>query len=105
MSSVTTKCTMATKEVTMNGTTWVKVLDGHNDRHYLSFQNDKDSKKVEIGFGTDTVAPTGQGFQIKGSSTAGDPEVYFEFSVTPVNAVWAKSESGATHKLFVMYDD
>lgn len=105
MSSMTSKCTMATKEVTMNGTTWVKVLDEHSDRHYLAFQNDKDSKYVEIGFGTNDTAPTGQGFQIKGSSTEGDPEVFFEFSTCPVNAVWAKSESGASHKLFVMYDD
>ena len=105
MSRVTSKCTMAIKEVTMNGTTWVKVLDEHSDRHFLAFQNDRDSKYCEIAFGTNTTAPTGNGFKVKGSSTAGDPEVYYEFAVTPINAVWARSESGASHKVTVIYDD
>ena len=93
------------KEVTLNGTTWVKALDQNLDRHYLAFQNDKANNIVEVGFGTDSAAPTGQGFNIKGSATKGNKDNFFEFGVCPVNAVYVKSVAGATHKVLVMYDD
>ena len=93
------------KTVTLTGGNWGKLVDEDHTRTYLMIQNNADSHQITVGFGTNTTAPT-TGFVIDGaSSNHKSHEVTFEFSVAPINAVWAKAEDTHDHPVHVVYDD
>ena len=83
---------------------WVKILDTNPSRMYLCIQNDHDNHYITIGFSDDTTAPTA-GLNLAGSAQAGDLAATWEFSVAPINAVWAKVNDAHTHDIEVIYDD
>ena len=91
--------------VTLTGGNWTKLIDTNVQRTYLMIQNNADSHQIEVGFGTNTTAPT-SGFVIDGAtSNHKSHEVTFQFNVAPINAVWAKAEDVHDHPLHVVYDD
>jgi len=91
--------------VILTGGNWTKLIDEDVNRTYLMIQNDEDSHTVEVGFGTNTVAPT-HGFKIEGATSNNKIlDVTFQFNVAPINAVWARAEDAHDHPLNVVYDD
>ena len=77
---------------TLTGGNWTKLLDTNVQRTYLMIQNSYDSHTIEIGFGTDTVAPT-HGFKLKGAVSGHKRgATTFQFNCAPSNAVWAKAD-------------
>jgi len=96
---------LTSKNVTLPADqSWVKILDDNPSRMYLVIQNDHDTHYITIGFSDNTTAPT-TGLNLKGSSQAGDKDATWEFSVAPINAVWAKVNDNHTHDIEVIYDD
>lgn len=83
---------------------WVKLLDDNPSRMYLVIQNDHDNHAITIGFSNNTTAPT-TGLNLKGSAQVGDKDATWEFSVAPLNAVWAKVNDAHAHDIEVIYDD
>lgn len=83
---------------------WVKILDNNPTRMYLCVQNDHDAHSITVGFSNNTTAPT-TGLKLKGSQQTGDLNSTFEFSVAPINAVWAKVNNNTIHEIEVIYDD
>lgn len=97
--------TLKHKVVTLTGGNWIKLLDTNVQRTYLMIQNQYDAHTIEVGFGTDTVAPT-HGFQIEGASSGNKIlDVTFQFNSAPINAVWAKAEDTHDHPVSVVHDD
>ena len=80
-----------------------RILENVN-RTYVMLQNDHANHPIKVGFATNTVAPT-VGFDIAGSAKEGDIDTKHEFSVAPINAVWAKVLHGQDHLIQVVYDD
>ena len=96
---------LASKNVTLPADqSWVKLLDNNPSRMYLVIQNDHDNHSITIGFSNDTTAPT-SGLNLAGSNTVGDKASTWEFSVAPINAVWAKVNDNHAHDIEVIYDD
>ena len=96
---------LASKSVTLPADqSWVKLLDSNAGRMYLCIQNDHDVHSIAVGFGTNTTEPTSS-FNIKGSNQTGDLSATFEFSVAPINAVWAKVNDAQAHEIEIVYDD
>tara|TARA_R110000803_G_scaffold90658_1_gene158111 strand:- start:217 stop:531 length:315 start_codon:yes stop_codon:yes gene_type:complete len=93
------------EQKTLTGGNWQLVLPTNVNRTYLCIQNNTDAHAIEIGFNTDTVAPT-TGFHLIGSP-AGNATMdsTFEFKVAPINSVWCKSADTHDHLIHVMYDD
>jgi len=90
---------------TLTGGNWTKLLDTNVQRTYLMIQNSYDSHTIEIGFGTDTVAPT-HGIKIEGAVSGHKiSDVTFEFGVAPISAVWAKADDTHPHDIDVVHDD
>ena len=89
------------------GGNWTKILDEDVTRTYLCIQNHHDAHEIEIGFGTNTTAPTtATGFKIEGAVTGNKiGDTTFQFSVAPINAVWAKANDAHDHPIDIMYDD
>jgi hypothetical protein len=103
--TVAANASLKTEQKTLTGGNWTKILDEDHTRTYLMIQNNEDAHQITVGFGTNTVAPT-HGFIIDGaSSNHKTHEVTFEFSVAPINAVWAKAEDAHDHPIDIMYDD
>lgn len=97
--------TLKHEQKTLTGGNWTKILDQNVQRTYLMIQNDHDAHTIEVGFGTDTVAPTG-GFHIEGSVSGNKiKDTQFEFGVAPINAVWAKADDVHDHLIDIIYDD
>jgi hypothetical protein len=71
---------------------------------YLVIQNDHDNHYITIGFSDNNTAPT-TGMNLAGSAQAGDLAATWEFSVAPINAVWAKVNDAHAHDIEVVYDD
>jgi hypothetical protein len=71
---------------------------------YLVIQNDHDNHYITIGFSDNNTAPT-TGMNLAGSAQAGDKAATWEFSVAPINAVWAKVNDAHAHDIEVVYDD
>jgi hypothetical protein len=93
------------EQKTLTGGNWTKILDENVQRTYLMIQNDHDAHTIEVGFGTNTVAPT-IGFHIEGAVSGHKiKDTTFEFSVAPINAVWAKADDAHDHPIDVIYDD
>jgi hypothetical protein len=96
---------LASKNVTLPADqSWVKLLDDNPSRMYLVIQNDHDNHYITIGFSDNNTAPT-TGLNLAGSAQAGDLAATWEFSVAPINAVWAKVNDAHTHDIEVIYDD
>tara|TARA_R100000951_G_C2488914_1_gene133839 strand:- start:140 stop:451 length:312 start_codon:yes stop_codon:yes gene_type:complete len=96
---------LASKNVTLPADqSWVKLLDNNPSRMYLVIQNDHDNHSITVGFSNNTTAPT-TGLNIAGSNTVGDKAATWEFSVAPINAVWAKVNDAQAHGIEVIYDD
>ena len=96
---------LASKNVTLPADqSWVKLLDNNPSRVYLVIQNDHDNHSITVGFSNNTTAPT-TGLNIAGSNTVGDKAATWEFSVAPINAVWAKVNDAHAHGIEVIYDD
>lgn len=96
---------LTSKNVTLPADqSWVKLLDNNSSRMYLVIQNDHDSHAITIGFSNNTTAPT-SGLNLKGSTHEGDKDATWEFSVAPINAVWAKVNDAHSHDIEVIYDD
>ena len=96
---------LASKNVTLpSDQSWVKLLDDNPNRMYLVIQNDHDNHSITIGFSDNTTAPT-SGLNLAGSNTVGDKAATWEFSVAPINAVWAKVNDSHAHDIEVVYDD
>jgi len=97
--------TLKHEQKTLTGGNWTKILDQNVQRTYLMIQNDHDAHTIEVGFGTDTVAPTG-GFHIEGAVSGHKiKDTQFEFGVAPINAVWAKADDLHDHLIDIVYDD
>lgn len=96
---------LASKNVTLPADqSWVKILDDNPSRMYLVIQNDHDNHYITIGFSDNNTAPT-TGMNLAGSAQAGDLAATWEFSVAPINAVWAKVNDTHAHDIEVVYDD
>jgi len=96
---------LTSKNVTLPADqSWVKLLDDNASRMYLVIQNDHDNHAITIGFSNNTTAPT-TGLNLKGSTQVGDKDATWEFSVAPINAVWAKVNDNHAHDIEVIYDD
>ena len=96
---------LASKNVTLPADqSWVKLLDNNPSRMYLLIQNDHDNHYITIGFSDNNTAPT-TGMNLAGSAQAGDLAATWEFSVAPINAVWAKVNDAHAHDIEVIYDD
>ena len=97
--------TLKVEVKTLSGGNWTKLLNTNVQRTYLMIQNSYDAHTIEVGFGTDTVAPT-HGFKIEGA-VAGHkiPDVTFQFGCAPINAVWAKASDTHPHDIDVVHDD
>lgn len=96
---------LASKNVTLPADqSWVKILDDNPSRMYLVIQNDHDNHYITIGFSDNNTAPT-TGLNLAGSAQAGDLAATWEFSVAPINAVWAKVNDTHAHDIEVVYDD
>ena len=96
---------LASKNVTLPADqSWVKLLDDNPSRMYLVIQNDHDNHYITIGFSDNNTAPT-TGMNLAGSAQAGDLAATWEFSVAPINAVWAKVNDAHEHDIEVVYDD
>ena len=96
---------LASKNVTLpSDQSWVKLLDDNPSRMYLVIQNDHDNHSITIGFSNNDTAPT-SGLNLKGSTQEGDKDATWEFSVAPINAVWAKVNDNHAHGIEVIYDD
>jgi len=96
---------LASKNVTLPADqSWVKLLDDNPSRMYLVIQNDHDNHYITIGFSDNNTAPT-TGMNLAGSAQAGDLAATWEFSVAPINAVWAKVNDAHAHDIEVVYDD
>ena len=96
---------LASKNVTLPADqSWVKLLDDNPSRMYLVIQNDHDNHYITIGFSDNNTAPT-SGLNLAGSAQAGDLAATWEFSVAPINAVWAKVNDTHAHDIEVVYDD
>lgn len=96
---------LASKNVTLPADqSWVKILDDNPSRMYLVIQNDHDNHYITIGFSDNNTAPT-TGMNLAGSAQAGDKAATWEFSVAPINAVWAKVNDTHAHDIEVVYDD
>lgn len=96
---------LASKNVTLPADqSWVKILDDNPSRMYLVIQNDHDNHYITIGFSDNNTAPT-TGLNLAGSAQAGDKAATWEFSVAPINAVWAKVNDTHAHDIEVVYDD
>ncbi len=95
------------EQKTLSGGNWTKILDEDHTRTYLAIQNHHDAHEIEIGFGTNTTAPTATtGFKIEGATSGNKVgDTTFEFAVAPINAVWAKAEDVHDHPIDIMYDD
>ena len=103
--TVAHNASLACKTVNLPATqAWVKLLDEDHTRTYLLIQNDHDIHSIAVGFGTNTTEPTSS-FNIKGSTQTGDLAATFEFSVAPINAVWAKVNDAQAHEIEIVYDD
>lgn len=91
----------------LTGGNWTKILDEDVTRTYLAIQNHHDAHEIEVGFGTNTTAPTSAtGFKIEGAVTGNKiGDTTFEFGVAPINAVWAKANDAHDHLIDIMYDD
>jgi hypothetical protein len=97
--------TLKHEQKTLTGGNWTKLLDQNVQRTYLLIQNDHDAHSIEVGFGTDTVAPT-VGFHIEGAVSGHKiKDTQFEFGVAPINAVWAKADDLHDHLIDIVYDD
>jgi hypothetical protein len=83
---------------------WTLLITENVNRTYVMLQNDHANHPIKVGFATNTVAPT-VGFDIAGSAKEGDIDTKHEFSVAPINAVWAKVLHGQDHLIQVVYDD
>lgn len=96
---------LASKNVTLpSSQAWTKLLDDNPSRMYLCIQNDHDNHSITIGFSDNDTAPT-TGMNLAGSNTEGDLAATWEFSVAPINAVWAKVNDAHAHDIEVIYDD
>ena len=96
---------LTSKNVTLPADqSWVKLLDDNPSRMYLVIQNDHDNHYITIGFSDNNTAPT-TGMNLAGSAQAGDLAATWEFSVAPINAVWAKVNDAHAHDIEVVYDD
>ena len=95
------------EQKTLTGGNWTKILDQDVTRTYLCVQNHHDAHSIEIGFGTDTTAPTSAtGLKIEGAVTGNKiGDTTFQFLVAPINAVWAKADDAHDHPIDIVYDD
>lgn len=97
--------TLKHEQKTLTGGNWTKILDQNIQRTYLMIQNDHDAHTIEVGFGTNTTAPTA-GFHIEGAVSGHKiKDTQFEFGVAPINAVWAKADDAHDHPIDIVYDD
>ena len=99
--------TLKHEQKTLTGGNWTKILDQNVQRTYLLIQNHHDSHSIEVGFGSDTVAPVNAtGLKIEGAVSGNKiSDTTFEFGVAPINAVWAKAEDAHDHPIDIVYDD
>lgn len=103
--TVAPNASLKIEQKTLTGGNWTKILDEDHTRTYLMIQNDHDAHKIEVGFGTNTTAPT-VGFHIEGAVSGHKiKDTQFEFGVAPINAVWAKADDLHDHLIDIMYDD
>ena len=103
--TVAPNASLKTEQKTLTGGNWTKILDEDHTRTYLMIQNDHDAHSIEVGFGTNTVPPT-LGFHIEGAVSGHKiKDTQFEFSVAPINAIWAKADDTHDHLIDVIYDD
>ena len=105
--TVASNASLKVEQKILSGGNWTKILDEDHTRTYLAIQNHHDAHEIEIGFGTNTTAPTSAtGFKIEGAVTGNKiGDTTFEFAVAPINAVWAKAEDVHDHPIDIMYDD
>jgi len=97
--------TLKHEQKTLTGGNWTKILDQNVQRTYLMIQNDHDAHTIEVGFGTNTTAPT-VGFHIEGAVSGHKiKDTQFQFGVAPINAVWAKADDAHDHLIDIVYDD
>lgn len=103
--TVAANASLKVEQKTLTGGNWTKILDEDHTRTYLLIQNDHDAHSIEVGFGTNTTAPT-VGIHIEGAVSGHKiKDTQFEFGVAPINAVWAKADDLHDHPIDIMYDD
>ena len=105
--TVAANASLKVEQKTLTGGNLTKILDEDHTRTYLAIQNHHDAHTIEVGFGTNTAEPTAAtGFKIEGAVSGNKiKDTTFEFSVAPINAVWAKAEDAHDHLIDIMYDD
>jgi len=99
--------TLKHEQKTLTGGNWTKILDQNVQRTYLLIQNHHDAHSIEVGFGSNTTAPTNAtGLKIEGAVSGHKiVDTTFEFGVAPINAVWAKASDAHDHLIDIVYDD